>query len=401
LFPDALLSLEPIGDGLAPRYLRSRDDVWVRRAVSEFADLAGMPRGAIDDAWASRIEPALRSFGAPRIATLGIRRVLDRACTWHVRAALEPSLLRESVFPIAASDIDREVALARASAQLGLSAREVESGLFADRVSARALVMPSLELAPRDIVLAYNMALVQGILLRAECVCVDVSESVRAVVRYAKLKGLLASFEVDESGWTRMRASGPLALFQNTLKYGHALAGFFPTLTATPRYRVEATCRIREQRVVVRIYGTDPLPRTHALPREVDSAVERALVRDIRRLGSAWTIERETAILRAGSKLFFPDYALVRGAFRVLVEIVGYYTQEYLARKAEALRIAGCVPMVVCVDDALDCGEGFLAGCTVLRFRRRVDAAQLVAIAEKIALSGPCPERPRGPLIGG
>jgi hypothetical protein len=43
--------------------------------------------------------------------------------------------------------------------------------------------------------------------------------------------------------------------------------------------------------------------------------------------------------------------------------------------------------MIVCVDDTLDCGETPLEGATVLRFRRRVDAARLLALADVLVES--------------
>ncbi len=385
MFPAALLSLEPAGGNtFVPRYLRSRDEVWVRRATSEMTDLTGMPRAHVDDAWACRVEPALRSFGAPRIAILGVKHVLDRACTWRVEARVDPRRIRDALFPIAARGGERAEILACASAALGVSPLDVDTGLFADRAGARVRAAASPEPTPSEVMLSYNLALVQGVLLRAERIRLDVSESVRPVVRYAKLRGLLASFDAVEEGWTRMHASGPLSLFRNTLKYGHALAGFFPTLTATPRYRLDALCRLEGRGVVVRIATGDPIPRTHALPREHDSAVERALARDLRRLSTTWSLERETTVLRAGTKLFFPDFALVRGQTRVLVEVVGYYTKEYLAQKKLALKGVGADRIIVCLDDALDCGDEGFADATVLRFRRRIDAARLLAVADSM-----------------
>ncbi len=386
MLPAALLSLDAVGDGFAPRYLRSRDEVWVRRAAGEYADLAGQPRAAVTRAWAERVEPALLSAGASRSSALGIKHILDRTYRSEVRAAAAPERIRDVVFPLAARGGSREEVLARAAAELRITAREVDEGLFADRVDARVLVPPRAPPSAGEMVLAYNLALVQGILLRAERVRVEVTESVRAVVRYAKLRGLLATFTVPSEGWTRMDASGPLSLFRNTLKYGRALATFYPTLTATPRYRLQARCRLGGRSVVVRVETGDPVLRVHALPRESDSAVERALVRDVRRLGTAWAIERETTVLRAGSSLFFPDFTLVRGNERVLVEIVGYYTPEYLTRKCECLRLARAPRLIVCVDDALDCGEGALGSTTVLRFRKRVDAARLLEVAESPGL---------------
>jgi predicted nuclease of restriction endonuclease-like RecB superfamily len=382
LLPAALLSLDAVGDGFAPRYLRSRDEVWIRSAAGEYADLVGQPRAAVERAWADRIEPALRAAGASRFAALGVKHILDRAHRSEVRAAAPPERIREIVFPLAARGGSREEVFARAGEALGIAAGEVDAGLFADRAGAQILAAPRVDTSPGELALAYNLALVQGLLLRAERVRVDVTESVRAVVRYAKLRGLLATFTLSREGWTRMDASGPLALFRNTLKYGRALATFFPTLTATPTYRLQARCQLGRGSALVRVETGDPVPRVHALPRETDSAVERALVRDVRRLGTPWTIERETTVLRAGSRLFFPDFTLVRGDQRVLVEVVGYYTPEYLARKCESLRLARAPRLIVCVDDALDCGEGGFASTTVLRFRKRVDAARLLELAE-------------------
>ena len=167
-----------------------------------------------------------------------------------------------------------------------------------------------------------------------------------------------------------MDASGPLSLFRHTLKYGHALATFFPVLVSTPSFQLDARCTIKgdERRVVVR--AGDPVPRTHAIPRDTDSAIARALVRDVRRMGT-WEIARETEVVRAGRRLFFPDFTLTRGAHRVLVEIVGYHTREYLECKTAALRAAADRKLIVCVEESLDCGGGAALGGTVLGGARR------------------------------
>ncbi len=52
-----------------------------------------------------------------------------------------------------------------------------------------------------------NLALVQGILLRANQVTIELRESIRAVVRYAKLRGLLAEF--PQRGPRRFARSSP------------------------------------------------------------------------------------------------------------------------------------------------------------------------------------------------
>jgi predicted nuclease of restriction endonuclease-like RecB superfamily len=356
----------------------------MRRALAEYRDLAGIARANVDRAWLERIEPRLLAEGATYAAAHGVKHLLDRRFPARVGSAVAPERIREVVFGIAAAGGDRADVLDRAASELGVTAEKVDAWLFADRAAERLLAKPAEEPTPSAMVLEYNLALVQGLLLRAVRLRVVLSESLRAVVRYAKLRGLLAAFREVEDGRTSMEASGPLSLFRNTLKYGRALAGFFPVLTTTPTFLLDAACRVRGRRVLVRVQTGDPLPRAQALPREHDSAVERALTRDVRRLGTGWRLERESAVLRAGARLVFPDFTLRRGDTRVLVEIVGYYTREYLERKAASLRSAGAPHLIVCVDDALDCGEIRFDGASVLRFRRRVDAARLLAMADAL-----------------
>ena len=80
--------------------------------------------------------------------------------------------------------------------------------------------------------------------------------------------------------------------------------------------------------------------------------------------------------------LFYPDFTLVSARGRVLVEVVGYWTPEYLASKAEGLRAVE-VPMVVCVDELHACGD-LSPRSGVLAYRGRVDASALVAEAERM-----------------
>jgi predicted nuclease of restriction endonuclease-like RecB superfamily len=88
--------------------------------------------------------------------------------------------------------------------------------------------------------------------------------------------------------------------------------------------------------------------------------------------------------LVVGGRSFFPDFTLRhQGGFSVLVEVVGFYTPDYLRSKLDALRAAAARPLIACIDESLACADGELAGA-VLRFKRRIDAAALIAIAERL-----------------
>jgi len=225
---------------------------------------------------------------------------------------------------------------------------------------------------------------------------VFVREHVRSVVRFAKLKGLLCTFSEDDAG-TMMELSGPLTLFRNTTKYGNALASFFPSLVVTPGWTLGATCLLtpppwertdldgaEPRRYRLTLDASAPVHATHKLPAATDSEVERKLVRDVKRLRRGWEIQRETSALRAGSSVFFPDFRLVRGQRKVLVEIVGYFTAEYLENKLRKLREANVRDLIVCIDVSLACTDDEVRADRVLRYARRVDAGALLDAAEAL-----------------
>jgi predicted nuclease of restriction endonuclease-like RecB superfamily len=345
----------------------------------------GLTVSELQAAWSQKVENTLIAEGAAKTAARGIKWLLDRHHETEVDSPVTPRALRTFVFESFAQGLSREAIADAASGRWGIDAGALDAWLYADRANAQR-VRAKKALNPIDLRYGYNLALVQGLLLRSHSVRIDLTEHVRPVVRMAKLRGLLVAV-VDTKAGTCLEISGPLALFRRTAKYGHALASFFPTLVSTPQLSLTADAYVRDHLATITVSHDDPLPRTHALPRENDSTIERALVRDLRRLPTDWQLVRESEVIRAGPHLFFPDFALCRNDARVLVEIVGFYTADYLERKVQALRSARTrYPFIVCVDESLDCGE--IAMSTehgVLRFKKRVDAAALLRAAEVLS----------------
>ena len=372
-----------------PRYLTARDDPWVRAVVQDFDAYVGRTVRERDAELPDRVRAVAREHGVLSRAADGVAAVLARRFRAKVDTQLDPASVRSVVFEEAGRDnvFDREGALARAAARLSTTVPDVVHALFADRPALRRVVEPPALPSASGIVETYNLALVQGFLLRSERVVVEVREHAHAVVRFAKLAGLLCTFDLGEKG-TRLEVSGPLSILRHTTKYGFALASFFPAVVATTGFRVEARCVLRGEPVIVQIEASDRIARTHRLPRDTDSAVERAIARDVRRLGGPWTTVREADAIRIGTKAFFPDFTLCHSdGFAALLEVVGFYTPEYLRSKLEALRGAAGRPLLVCVDESLGCGEGDVPG-SVLRFRKRIDASALLDAAERLRRSG-------------
>ena len=135
----------------------------------------------------------------------------------------------------------------------------------------------------------------------------------------------------------------------------------------------------------MRLASGDPIFPA-AEPRAYDSKVEERFARDFRRAARDWEIIREPEPVAAGAALLFPDFVLrhrLDGEKRWLLEIVGFWTPEYLARKLALYRRAGLRNLILCIDDERQCADGELPlGARVLRFRRHVAVDQVLRLLD-------------------
>ncbi len=392
MLPTRLLSYRTTDDGaVVPTWLTPRDDVWLRELAAEAAASGGRRVDVANERILDLVAPIAGRHGAGRRVVEGVWSVERARWKTRVDSPVAPERIRKVLFDLAA-ERSRDESLATAAAELGMNVAAVESCLFADRANARKLVAPAAARTATELRDAYNLATVQALLGKATQVVALVRANLHFVVRYAKLLGLMTTFDELADGTTRITLSGPLALFHDTLKYGRALAAWFPAVVSTPGWSIEARVVLPAGTLRLALDGTSPLPRTHVLPRAADSQLEARLESDLRRLGAPWRIERETAVVRAGERLFFPDFSLVSPRGRVVVEVAGFWTPEYLAAKT-ALLEAASMPFVMCVAERH--ARGSLASDPrVILFGRTIDAAALIAACERALESGRAVVRP-------
>ena len=99
-----------------------------------------------------------------------------------------------------------------------------------------------------------------------------------------------------------------------------------------------------------------------------------------------WDIIREPVPVAVNGALIFPDFELVhrhQTGRRWLLEIVGFWTREYLADKLRRLRAAGIERIILCIDQERCCSDEELPPhACVVRYRGRVDPVSVLAIIE-------------------
>jgi len=120
-------------------------------------------------------------------------------------------------------------------------------------------------------------------------------------------------------------------------------------------------------------------------PEEFDSSVEAGFAADWdAERPDGWKLIREGDVLHRGQKTFVPDFTFqhATGA-RVLLEIVGFWTQEYLHAKRETLRLFTNTPILLAVAERNYVALGEAAADAIV-YRSRLKVADVVAQLEQI-----------------
>jgi len=383
LLPQALLSANVGLDDVevVPRYLGPRDEPWLRALLDLYASFEGQQRAALRERLA---EPLVGR--APKAPLRVARHVLDRLTRAKLRGPVSSEAARAAVFGRAAQD--PEGALGAAAAELALDPDALSELLFADLASAERVGALPAGLSPLALAQNANLALASSLLQRAQAVRVQAFGNARALVRHAQLLGLICVARRLDSG-VELDISGPFSLFRHTLIYGKRLASLIPRALWCERFELEAQVALRPGAglVTFRLGTGDPLPAGRELDR-YDSEVERRFARDFAKLASDWDLVREPEPLALSSGgLLFPDFALVHrrdAGRRVLLEIAGFWTAEYLRDKLARLRDAKVGRILLCVDERRACRDEELPeGAELVPFRRKVDAARVLARIEE------------------
>lgn len=370
-----------VRDGhVIPEFLGDADLPWIRALF----ELVEAHRGARwRDLDARLREPLLEHVprGRQNLAVSVVRGLLSG----RVHAAIPPRQIRRLVFRAATAGDARTAVLSEAARQLGAEPEAIEAGLFADLPPERRVVIPESLPSPAQLALRANLYLARSLISRAIHVEIRLLGNARTVLRVARLRGLLCTVERSEDPGADaiLHLSGPLSLFRRTTIYGRALGSLLPCLAWSDSFELRATCLLFDQEARLRLRSGDPfLPADE--PKRYDSKLEKRLARGLLRMAGDWTVVREPEPIPVDGSFLFPDFALVHRydpGRRWLLEIVGFWTPDYLEAKLRRYRQARLDRLILCIDERRACADGDLpAGARIIRFRDRVAPEAVLAI---------------------
>ena len=272
-------------------------------------------------------------------------------------------LYEESAKRHLALSIDkRDEILQTVASRLGMD-RDLLNELFWNDLDENLQLQAFFYLQPTDLIAWYNLAVVQTLLFG----CTNLEFSLRGganwkrVLRDVKRHGLMYSIKNQKSpGYTNTQydkivcsVEGPLSIIRMTEIYGTALAKLVPNILNSEDWSMQAWIVRNSLTLGKKVYDFQltknavpimSLPvhylnhNTAGSDSVYDSSFEEKFATKFEKCQSGWTMTREPDLITLGSgKIFIPDFLFERHGQRVYLEIVGFWTMDYLKRKIDKL----------------------------------------------------------------
>lgn len=377
-------------------------------AAAASAGGGGATRGSLAEA-AAELER-----GHDHRLVRGLFAVLERRTEFAApRSAVAPQTARRRLFEesaargLALSAERRASIVASVAGGMGIGAAELEDAVWADS-EERMLVRRFRGTDAAELAALYNRSLAQTLLFRCASMEVRLRGGARwkRVLREVKRRRLMYVLEPARGPGGEPRAEvasctieGPTSLFRMTDRYGAAMARVLPAVMAAPGWEVAGTIvRHIDDADAARLYRFALSDKAHGdllrlpgggapAPEPYDSSVEERFAaafeshfgpRGRAEAGAAaaagpgadhlgWRLVREPDPLIAAGRAMIPDFAFERFGRRVYLEIVGFWTRDYLRKKSEKVEALlgggeGAPPadLLVAVDSGLACSQGVL-----------------------------------------
>jgi predicted nuclease of restriction endonuclease-like RecB superfamily len=268
--------------------------------------------------------------------------------------------------------------------ELGLPWSEIEKDLYTDVMSFQQLEQFEGYPNASALLSRYNVAQLQACLYRAEKMVVIATDDLKTIIRYAKLAQLLHDIVRLSPSRYRITFSGPASVLRQTRRYGVNFAKFLPALLACKGWQMTASLKTPwNSPVKLNLSDKDGFTSHLPPPEKFDSSLEESLAGKFGTQRHGWYLIREGEILHNQQKTFVPDFTFRhKDGTQILLEIVGFWTPEYLARRRETLKQFRDHKILIALPEK-SLRQGAHIGKNVLIYKTTIKLNSLMEILEK------------------
>jgi predicted nuclease of restriction endonuclease-like RecB superfamily len=292
----------------------------------------------------------------------GLSFLLDRRSRFRCNEKINAVNLRREIYDVTGkfglpTTPEQRTRIVKAVAsELKVTAEAVEEFLYAD-LETELLLEKFEPLSPVELLQDYNLSLTQTLLFDSTEARFTSSGNWQKIFHSIKRLGLI--YEAYHDGGFWVKVDGPASLFKLTRRYGTAMAKLLPFIVSVPDWTVEAKILWKYTNEICnfKLESWKHLALLRKAKTSVlsfDSMVEEDFAARFQALATGWLLRREPEPVLAGKQVIIPDFSLEKEGIRIYVEIVGFWTVEYLLNKVEKLKKVE-VDMLVLVNDNLAC----------------------------------------------
>lgn len=359
MLPSELLAVWKRKGVIWPRYAKlSSDNLEVASSLIEaYESHTGKKKSAVKE-FVDEIEEKGYDYRFAR----GLSFLLDRRSRFRCSDEINSIDLRRRIFHAAAkhglptTPEQRTRIVEVAASELKVTSETVEEFLYANLDTE--LILEAFEpISPLELLQEYNLSLTQTLLFDSTEVKFTASGNWQKIFYSVKKLGLI--YEAYQEGVFWVKVDGPASLFKLTRRYGTAMAKLLPAIVASPDWTVEAKILWKYTNEICGFSMESwkhraLLGKLQTPAPSFDSAVEEDFATRFQALMSDWVLKREPEPVPVGKQVIIPDFSLEREGIKLYVEIVGFWTVEYLLRKIEKLKKVEA-EMLVLVNENLAC----------------------------------------------
>jgi predicted nuclease of restriction endonuclease-like RecB superfamily len=316
----------------------------------------------------------------------GLAQILERRCSIESDAVIDSSAARKMVFEesrgFITSKDEREKVLDKIARKLSIEPVDLEKALWADQ-EGNLVIKEFQTIAPEDLLRHYNLSLAQTLLFRATGMEIQIEDNYQPVFRKIKQLGLIYTIQDG-----KISLEGPLSLFKLTEKYGSSFARLLPAIMQSTRWSLRASIS-RKTFQGKRIYDFT-LDHTRRSIFGIESETteigfDSVIEKEFYLLGfKGWVVKREPTVLKAGQYAFIPDFSLERNGTKIYVEIIGFWTPEYLKHKIQKLNdLQEKESMILLVNRNLACTGSEFQADNLLFYDRKIPHLEIIKILRR------------------
>ncbi len=334
----------------------------------------------------------------------GFYALLERLSVFKSKAdyhGIDPILLRRKVFEesskrgFALTGYERNSIISDIAKAFNINSSILEDLLMSD-IDENLLIVELKPISVDKLIASYNLSLIQTLLFKCVTFECRVSSGVewKYLLRDVKRLGLMYMLEYDGSyndnennnnnNYKGKKISkitciidGPLSIFKMTEKYGTAIARLIPTIVNAREWYIRAwivrdSNRTRTYEFTLSNTDEVMLDKSNYLISSssnnngnsiviYDSNIEERFANTFMNYDTGWMLVREPEPIIVSNKAFIPDFAFEKGTIRVYLEIVGFWTKEYIEKKLQKIRQLKMersdIDIIVAIDKELECSK--------------------------------------------